>query len=301
MGYYGNHSDTPSIELDSRTKTPTGYRYKDSPRSVHDQEIRSDTGDRQQTHSTAIPHFPAELASESQVGYAVLAHCFTCNRKAPAAARVSKGLARLGIPTVRFDFAGLGQSDGEFHQTTFTANTLDVLDVVEWVERNFGPVRLLVGHSLGGSTVLRAAPSLPAVRAVATIASPFNPAHATSLFAQHLPEIDAHGAHEVELMGRRFCITRDMVDDLRSARPEEFIGAVRRPLLVMHSPDDTLVGIEHAHKIVAAAGGSTGTGGQSAIVRFAELTEADHLLTRPGSAAATAETIAQWFHNLNPS
>lgn len=216
---------------------------------------------------------------------ALFAHCFTCGKDIPAARRIAGRLAAMGIAVLRFDFTGLGHSEGEFANTSFSSNVADLEAAARYLAgRGMAPA-LLVGHSLGGAAVLRAAPEMDSVRAVATIGAPFDPAHVTHNFAGALEAIERDGEAEVDLGGRPFRIRREFVEDVSAARLEPAIAALRRPLLVMHAPRDTIVGIDNASRIFAAARHPKS---------FISLDGADHLVSDPADAEYVAEVIAAW-------
>ena len=216
---------------------------------------------------------------------ALFAHCFSCSKDIAAARRISARLAARGIAVLRFDFTGLGHSEGEFANTTFTSNVGDLKAAADWLaERGMAP-GLLVGHSLGGAAVLKAAGEIASVRAVATIGAPFDPHHVTRNFAHALDEIEAEGTAEVTLGGRAFTIGRDFVHDTAQAEMAKAIGGLRKALLVLHAPTDAIVGIENASDIFMAAKHPKS---------FVTLDGADHLLTRGADADYAAEVIAAW-------
>lgn len=226
-----------------------------------------------------------DLPDTDPIAYALFVHCFTGSRFTPAAARVSKTLAELGIACLRFDFPGLGQSEGEFSQTSFTSNVEDIVAVAEWMERNYSAPQLLIGHSLGGAASLKAATKIKSLRAISTLGAPFDPAHAVLHFAQRIQEVDDHGAVTVTLGGRDVVIAREFLEDLADTNPEEHLRRLRKPLLLLHSPIDQTVGVENAQLIFQ-------------VTRYPKslvsLDKADHLLTKDGTAQRAARIIRNW-------
>jgi putative redox protein len=219
-------------------------------------------------------------------GWALFAHCFTCGKDNLAAVRIARTLAQNGIGALRFDFAGLGGSGGDFSETSFAADTRDLIAAGEAMAQAGMPPSLLIGHSLGGAAALAAAASLATVRAVATIAAPFDPAHVLhQIDPALLPAIAEHGKAEVTLAGRPFVIGRGFVDDLRGRDPAATIATLGRPLLILHAPHDAVVGIDNATRIFMAAHHPRS---------FVSLDDADHLLRRPADAAYAASVIASW-------
>lgn len=217
--------------------------------------------------------------------HVLFAHCFTCSKDLLAARAVAGALVDAGYAVLRFDFTGLGQSQGDFKDTSFSTNVDDLIDAAEFLEARGGAPRLLVGHSLGGAAVLRAAPKIPSVRAVATIAAPSDPAHVSHLFGEVTEALAERGEVEVKLAGRPFTIRQDFLDDLRAHPMPEVIGQLGRALLVMHAPRDQTVGIEHASTIFTAAKHPKS---------FVSLDGADHLLTNPEDARFAGSMIAGW-------
>jgi len=217
--------------------------------------------------------------------YAIFAHCFTCSKDIRAAARIAEGLAAEGIAVLRFDFTGLGSSDGEFANTNFSSNVGDLVAAAGYLRETRAAPQLLVGHSLGGAAVLAAASDIPEVRAVATIGAPSDAAHVVENFAAHVDQIEEEGAAEVSLAGRSFTIRRQFLEDVRQSRLAEGIGSMKRPLLVMHAPRDEIVGIDNASAIFLAARHPKS---------FVSLDDADHLLTRAADAAYAADVLAAW-------
>ncbi|MDB6176290.1 alpha/beta fold hydrolase [Paracoccus sp. Z330] len=218
-------------------------------------------------------------------GYALLAHCFTCSKDLMAVRRIAAGLARHGIALMRFDFTGLGASEGEFSSTNFSSNIEDLKRAAKYLADHFAPPCLLIGHSLGGAAVLAAAADIPGVEAVATIGAPADVAHVLHNFRSDLERIRADGQAEVSLQGRKFTIERQFIDDACNARMSDHIGKLHTPLLIMHAPRDATVGIENAAQIFEAAKHPKS---------FVSLDGADHLLTRPEDAEFVANVIAGW-------
>ena len=228
-----------------------------------------------------------DVPKAEPVAAAVFAHCFTCGKDIAAASRVSKGLLDRGFAVLRFDFTGLGASDGEFANTNFTSNVDDLVAAAAAVndELGSGP-SVLVGHSLGGAAVLAAAPQIESVRAVATIGAPADPAHVAGLFTtDDLDRISTDGEAEVQLAGRPFTVRRQFLDDISGQQLEQTVGGLRRALLVMHSPIDNTVGVEHAARIFAAARHPKS---------FVAIDGADHLLADRNDATFVADVLAAW-------
>ncbi len=216
---------------------------------------------------------------------ALFAHCFTCGKDIAAARRIAGRLASMGIAVLRFDFTGLGHSEGEFANTTFTSNAGDLRAAAAWLADQGMAPSLVIGHSLGGAAVLAAAPDIPSAKAVVTLAAPFDPSHVTHLFGDALDKIESEGAADVDLAGRPFRIGRDFVDDTRSANIASAAQRLKAALLVMHAPLDATVGIENASEIFMAARHPKS---------FVTLDGADHLITRAEDAEYAADVIAAW-------
>jgi uncharacterized OsmC-like protein/alpha-beta hydrolase superfamily lysophospholipase len=217
--------------------------------------------------------------------YALFAHCFTCGKNVLAAKRIANALTALGIAVLRFDFTGIGSSEGEFANTTFSSNIADLIAAADHLRRTRQAPALLIGHSLGGAAVLAAAEAVAEARAVATIAAPSDPGHVTHLFKDKLDAIGDHGEVEVELAGRPFRIRREFLDDIAEQKLSECIARLRKPLLIFHSPTDDTVGIENASHIFIAARHPKS---------FISLPGADHLLTKPSDAIYVANVLAAW-------
>ncbi len=226
-----------------------------------------------------------ELPAGPHRATALLAHCFTCGKDNPAARRIARRLAARGIAVLRFDFTGLGESAGEFAQTTFTSNVADLETAAAALDGRGMAPELLIGHSLGGAAVLRAAARIPSARAVATIGAPFDPGHVTHNFADALDRIDAEGAAAVDLGGRTIMVGRDFVADVAATELEPAIRDLASALLVMHAPRDMVVGIDNATRIFTAAKHPKS---------FVTLDDADHLVSDAADADYAAGVIAAW-------
>ncbi len=217
--------------------------------------------------------------------FALFAHCFTCSKDVFAASRIATELARRGIAVLRFDFTGLGASEGEFANTNFSSNVRDILAAAAFLRRSHQAPSLLIGHSLGGAAVLMAAGQIPEVKAVATIGAPSNVEHVLHNFGAHLARIEAEGAADVSLAGRSFRIRKDFVDDARAQDVAAAVASLKKALLILHAPTDAVVGIENARAIFEAARHPKS---------FVALDGADHLLTDRSDAAFAAEIISSW-------
>jgi len=217
--------------------------------------------------------------------YALFAHCFTCGKDIRAAKRIAEALTALGIAVLRFDFTGLGSSEGEFGNTTFSSNVADLIAAADALRRTRRAPAILIGHSLGGAAVLAAAADVAEARAVVTIAAPCDPTHVVGLFKDRIGEIDTAGGIDVNLAGRPFRISRAFLDDVNQQRLRDRIGALRKALLVFHSPTDDIVGIENATYIFTAAKHPKS---------FVSLAGADHLLSRRSDATYVANVIRAW-------
>ena len=226
-----------------------------------------------------------DLPDGPPLATALFAHCFTCGKDVVAASRIAAGLAVRGIATLRFDFTGLGSSDGDFANTNFSSNLQDLMAAADAMRTRGMAPRLLIGHSLGGAAVLAAAASIPEARAVATIGAPFDPGHVLHLLTTQLPEIEARGEAVVSLGGRPFTIKRQFVDDLRAHDPAASIHHLGKALLVMHAPTDATVGIDNARQIFDAARHPKS---------FISLPGASHLLDNRTDAEYAATMLAAW-------
>ena len=218
--------------------------------------------------------------------YGVFAHCFTCSKDVLAANRICAGLAEQGIAMLRFDFAGLGASEGKFADTNFSSNVEDLVAAADFLRTRFAAPRLLIGHSLGGTAVLAATERIPEAAAVVTIASPSDPHYVVhKLFAEHLDTIEQLGEARVKLAGRNFNIRKHFVDDAGAHRLHEKIAQLGRALLVMHAPGDDTVDSANATRIFSIAQHPKS---------FVSLDGIDHLITSKDDAAYVANVIAAW-------
>ena len=236
------------------------------------------------------------LPQGSYRGAAIFAHCFTCSKETLAASRIAAGLARAGLAVLRFDFTGLGRSEGAFSDSSFASNIEDLKAAAQFMAaEKFGThslaPHLLIGHSLGGAAVLVAASEIGTISAVATIGAPSFAGHVLHLFDQAVDEIEANGQAEVHIGGRPFVVGAGMVQDLKTRMTAEHIADLRCDLLVLHSPIDSIVGIENAAELFAHAKHPKS---------FVSLDKANHLLTDAGDANFAAEVISSWAQRCLP-
>jgi len=214
---------------------------------------------------------------------ALFAHCFTCGKDNKAARLIARSLTSHGIAVLRFDFTGLGSSEGEFANTTFSSNVDDLVAAADHLRIQVAAPAILIGHSLGGAAVLAAAHRVAEARAVVTIAAPFDPAHVAGLFGERVEDIKSKGEIEVTLARRSFRVRRALLDDIAEQNLAARIAGLRKALLVFHSPTDATVGIDNASRIFTAAKHPKS---------FISLAGADHLLSRPSDATYVAHVIA---------
>lgn len=224
--------------------------------------------------------------------FAIYAHCFTCSKDLFASRRVANALTAHGIAVLRFDFTGLGESGGEFANTSFSSSAADLIAAADWLAATHRAPALLVGHSLGGTAVLAAATEIASVRAVATIGAPASADHVLRNFAGGLEEIRARGEAEVDIGGRPFTVRKQFLDDAEASRLTDKIATLHAATLVMHSPTDQQVGIENAEAIFKALRHPKS---------FVSLDDADHLLTRHEDAIYAADVIAAWASRYIPA
>lgn len=232
-----------------------------------------------------------DLPEGTPHAFAILAHCFTCSKNSVASVRIARALAARGIGVLRFDFTGLGQSAGDFSQSTFSGDVADLAAAARAMEQEGYPPRILIGHSLGGAAALAAAGQLPDVAAVVTIGAPCDTRHVIRLLDRSLDEILHEGEARVRLGGDSFVIRRAFVEDLHVQDQKRRIAHLGRPLLILHSPRDEVVSVESAGAIFQAARHPKS---------FVSLDPADHLLTRAEDAEYAATMIAAWASRFFP-
>jgi len=224
-------------------------------------------------------------ADERPMGYAIFAHCFTCSKNYKAVVNISRALAQAHIAVLRFDFTGLGESEGDFSDTTFSSNVDDLVAAAEFLEREYQAPAILIGHSLGGAAVLQAAHRVPASKAVVTINAPAEPQHVERHLTSSIEEIEQCGEAEVVLAGRAFTIKKQFLDDLNQQSMAEVIGSLGRALLIFQSPDDRIVDPENGNQIFLSAKDPKS---------YISIPGADHLLGRPEDSEYVGASIAAW-------
>ncbi|WP_422860297.1 alpha/beta fold hydrolase [Flagellimonas sp. S174] len=223
--------------------------------------------------------------------YAIFAHCFTCTKNLMAVKNISKALSSNGFAVLRFDFTGLGESEGDFADTNFSGNVNDLVAAADFLAENYEAPTLIIGHSLGGAASIFAAAEIKSIKAVATVGAPSNPVHVKHLFKSGLEEIVATGEAVVNLSGRDFKIKKQFVDDLETKSLPETAKGLRKPLLIMHSPQDDTVGIKNAEEIYTAAHHPKS---------FVSLDGADHLLFNKEDSLYVGEVISGWAKRYLP-
>ena len=226
-----------------------------------------------------------DLPERAPIAYALFAHCFTCGKDVLAAKRIAVALAAKGIAVLRFDFTGLGSSEGDFANSTFSSNVADLVRAADHLRAAGKGAAILIGHSLGGAAMLAAAAQIPDAKAVVTIATPSYPGHVTGLFADRIEDIRKHGKVEVSLAGRPFQIKREFLDYIAEHSLMTQVARLHKALLVMHAPGDDIVGIDNATRIFVTARHPK---------KFVSLADADHLLTQKRDAGYVADVIAAW-------
>jgi uncharacterized OsmC-like protein/alpha/beta superfamily hydrolase len=226
-----------------------------------------------------------DAPAEAPLAYAVFAHCFTCSKETKAAATISAALAERGFAVLRFDFTGLGGSEGDFANTNFSSNVDDLVAAADFLRREHRAPALLVGHSLGGTAVLGAAPRIPEAVAVATLGSPFEPEHVLRLLKSSVDKIESEGDARVDIAGRDFRIRKQFLDDIRERKIGGAVAQLGKALMVMHSPRDTIVDIDNAARIFLAARHPKS---------FVSLDPADHLISRREDAIYAGQLLAAW-------
>jgi putative redox protein len=233
-----------------------------------------------------------DLPAGPPLAYTLFAHCFTCSKESKAAATISQALAERGIAVLRFDFTGLGGSEGDFANTNFSSNVDDLVAAADFLRREYQAPKLLVGHSLGGTAVLAAAPRIAEALAVATLGSPFEPEHVLGLIHESVGKIEREGEAQVDLAGRSFRVKKQFIDDIRARKIGGAVAQLGKALLVMHSPRDAIVDIDNASKIFLAARHPKS---------FVSLDPADHLLLRREDAVYAAQLLAAWALRYLPA
>lgn len=246
--------------------------------------MRTERFDFPNAHGHTLTALLQQPAGEPQ-SYALFAHCFTCSKDSRAARWISDALVGRGIGVLRFDFTGLGSSEGEFANTDFSSNIEDLLAAADHLRSTGRAPVLLVGHSLGGAAVLAAAARIPEASAVVTIGAPSDPSHVTNLFVDQIAVIRERGEGEVSVGGRHFRIRRDFLDDVAEQRLLDTVATLRKALLILHAPTDQVVSIDNAGSIFTAARHPKS---------FVSLDSADHLLSRRADAQYAGDVIAAW-------
>jgi putative redox protein len=226
-----------------------------------------------------------ETPESTVLGYAIFAHCFTCSKDIAAASRISRALCRQQIGVFRFDFTGLGNSEGDFANTDFSSNIQDLVAAAGFMRDNLAAPEILIGHSLGGAAVIAATQQIAESKAVATIGAPSDPRHVQHLFASDVSAIVEEGSRMIELAGRQFKIRKEFLEDLSQYQMEETLRNLRRALLIFHSPVDRIVDVEHARILFQAAKHPKS---------FVSLDNADHLLSRPKDSEYVASVLSAW-------
>ncbi len=216
---------------------------------------------------------------------AIYTHCFTCSKDHSSSYRICKALAKQDIQVLRFDFTGLGKSQGDFSSTDFSSNINDIKAAVDFLTKNYQKPKLLIGHSLGGIAATAAACELDEIQAVTTIASPSRPAHVLDHFEQHIPKILKQGFDDVSIFDRPFRLTKEYIQDLKSYDEKQFIKKLNKPILIFHSPFDDIVSIDEAAKIFMEAKHPKS---------FISLDETDHLVSKKADAEYISQNIACW-------
>jgi alpha-beta hydrolase superfamily lysophospholipase len=238
--------------------------------------------------STTGASLAARLDSPEEskpTAYGLFAHCFTCNKNYKAIAHISRAMAEAGIAVLRFDFTGLGESEGDFADTNFSSNVADLIAAAEFLKSEFEAPKILIGHSLGGAAVLQAAARVPSSTGVVTIAAPSETAHLARVLAGARPALEAKGEAEITIEGRTFTIRKQFLDDLERTHVQETIRNLNRALLIFHSPQDQTVDINNAAQIFQAAQHPKS---------FISLDGADHLLSNPRDSLYVGSLIAAW-------
>lgn len=226
-----------------------------------------------------------ETPNEAPSAFVLFAHCFTCGKDMVAASRISRALVANGFGVLRFDFTGLGNSEGEFSNSNFSSNIADLISAADYLRDNYMAPSILIGHSLGGAAVLAGAGQIPELKGVVTIGAPSDPDHVAKQFACDIGAIVKDGKAEVQLGGRKFTIKKQFLDDLKTYQLSDEIASLKKALLIFHAPLDETVSIKEAEKIYSHAKHPKS---------FVSLDSADHLLSKPEDAEYVAKTITAW-------
>ena len=213
-------------------------------------------------------------------GYAIYSHCFTCGKNISSASRISKNLAKHGIACLRFDFRGIGDSEGDFSDHNYSHSVEDIIAASEFLEKEYEPAKILIGHSFGGIATLGACNKIDSVKAVITLASPSHPSHILNHFECHVDEIIKNGKGEVEILGKKLTLSKEFVEDVKAADPLGGLKKARKAFLIFHSPLDKTVGIDSASEIFQAIKHPKS---------FVSLDYADHLITKKVDAEYVSE------------
>ena len=217
--------------------------------------------------------------------YAIFAHCFTCNKNLSAVRNIAKSLNDKGIAVLRFDFTGLGESEGDFADTNFSSNVEDLISASNALEQQYEAPKLIIGHSLGGAAVIFASTKIPSIQAVATIGAPASPDHVSHLFEESISEIRERNEASVKIGGRDFTVKKQFLEDISSKNMKDTLKKMKEPLIIFHSPQDNTVGIENASAIYEHAMHPKS---------FVSLDGADHLLSNSEDSIYVGEVIASW-------
>ncbi|TBR37515.1 alpha/beta fold hydrolase [Marinomonas agarivorans] len=226
-----------------------------------------------------------DIPTQGVKAYALFAHCFTCTKNLKAVNNISAALAKVGIATLRFDFTGLGQSDGDFAETNFSSNVEDLLAAADFLSAEYKAPKLLIGHSLGGTAILQAAQRIESAKAVVTIGSPSYAAHVAHLLSGSKTELEQSGEADVKIGGRHFKMRKQFLDDLAQHQSPTSISSMKKALLIFHSPIDTVVSVDNAAELYRHA---------SHPKSFVSLDTADHLMSNPEDSIYVGETLASW-------
>lgn len=226
-----------------------------------------------------------EMPAEPPRAFALFAHAFTTSKNILASTRIARALSENGIAVLRFDFTGLGDSEGDFAETNFSSNVDDLRSAYHALEKDFEAPQILIGHSLGGAAVLKISPDLEAVKAVVTVGAPSDVSHVSHHFADSMNEIEKEGKASVDLYGRVFTIKKQFITDITGHSILDGLSKSKKAYLIFHSPLDNTVSVKHAGRIYEAL---------SHPKSFVSLDDADHLVTRPHDARFIAEVVSSW-------